>query len=110
MTLVKPACMSEHWSPTQGELAYLNVGTGIDLSIRELANQWHSPLVLVERSIGIQLNLTAPKKQLDVSVLQAWVGSEYPGGGANEHSCLVPTAAQPRPGAALDQPFFVLIS
>ena len=27
----------EHWSPAQGELNYLNVGTGVDLSIRELA-------------------------------------------------------------------------
>ena len=27
----------EHWSPKPGELTYLNVGTGIDLSIRKLA-------------------------------------------------------------------------
>ncbi len=27
----------EHWSLPPGELTYLNVGTGVDLSIRELA-------------------------------------------------------------------------
>lgn len=60
----------EHWSPAPGELPYLNVGTGLDLSIRELADavatatgyegaiQWDS-----SKPDG------TPKKQLDVSRL-----------------------------------------
>ena len=60
----------EHWSPSPSELTYLNVGTGVDLSIRELAEavadatgfsgtiQWDS-----SKPDG------TPKKQLDVSRL-----------------------------------------
>ena len=60
----------EHWSPTQGELAYLNVGTGIDLSIRELAE---SVALATGFSGTIHWDTTkpdgTPKKQLDVSRL-----------------------------------------
>ena len=31
----------EHWSPTVSEPTYVNVGIGIDLSIRELAEATH---------------------------------------------------------------------
>jgi GDP-L-fucose synthase len=60
----------EHWSPAPGELTHLNVSTGVDLSIRELAesvayatgftstNAFHT-----SRPDG------TPKKQLDVSRL-----------------------------------------
>ena len=34
-TSATPVCL--HWSPAPGELTCLNVGTGVDLSIRELA-------------------------------------------------------------------------
>ena len=58
----------EHWSPEPGELTHLNVGTGVDLSIRELAEA-------VARATGytglIQWDKSkpdgTPKKQLDVS-------------------------------------------
>lgn len=57
----------EHWSPMPSELTYLNVGTGVDLSIRELATA-------VADSTGyeglIEWDTTkpdgTPKKQLDV--------------------------------------------
>ena len=60
----------EHWSPTPGDLTYLNVGTGVDLSIRELAEA-------VATATGYQGAIEwdsskpdgTPKKQLDVSRL-----------------------------------------
>jgi GDP-L-fucose synthase len=60
----------EQWSPTAGELTYLNVGTGVDLSIRELAEA-------VATATGYQGTILwdpskpdgTPKKQLDVSRL-----------------------------------------
>ncbi len=60
----------EHWNPSPGELTYLNVGTGVDLSIRELA-------VEVSNAIGYEGTIEwdstkpdgTPKKQLDVSRL-----------------------------------------
>jgi GDP-L-fucose synthase len=62
----------EHWSPAPGELTYLNVGTGVDLSIRELAEA-------VATATGYQGAIHwdsskpdgTPKKQLDVSRLAA---------------------------------------
>lgn len=60
----------EHWYPGFGELGYLNVGTGVDLCIRDLAEA-------VSKATGfsgsIQWDTTkpdgTPKKQLDVSRL-----------------------------------------
>ena len=60
------------WSPAPGELTYLNVGTGLDLSIRELAEA-------VATATGYQGAIEwdsskpdgTPKKQLDVSRLAA---------------------------------------
>jgi GDP-L-fucose synthase len=60
----------EHFSPAPGELSYLNVGTGVDLSIRELAEA-------VAIATGYQGTIDwdptkpdgTPKKQLDVSRL-----------------------------------------
>jgi GDP-L-fucose synthase len=60
----------DNWSPMTGELSYLNVGTGVDLSIRELAEA-------VASATGfkgtIKWDITkpdgTPKKQLDVSRL-----------------------------------------
>lgn len=57
----------EHWSPAPGELTYLNVGTGVDLSIRELAEA-------VAEATGFTGKIDwdsskpdgTPKKQLDV--------------------------------------------
>ena len=57
----------EHWSPAPGELTYLNVGTGVDLSIRELAEA-------VAEATGFTGTIDwdsskpdgTPKKQLDV--------------------------------------------
>ena len=62
----------EHWSPAPGELTYWNVGTGLDLSIRELAEA-------VAAATGYQGAIEwdsskpdgTPKKQLDVSRLAA---------------------------------------
>jgi GDP-L-fucose synthase len=62
----------ERWSPAPGELPYLNVGTGTDLSIRELAEA-------VATATGYQGAIHwdsskpdgTPKKQLDVSRLAA---------------------------------------
>ena len=62
----------EHWNPTPGELSYLNVGTGVDLSIRELAEA-------VAKATGYQGEILwdtskpdgTPKKQLNVSRLSA---------------------------------------
>ena len=62
----------EHWSPAPGELTYLNVGTGVDLSIRELAEA-------VATATGYQGTIEwdgskpdgTPKKQLDISRLAA---------------------------------------
>ncbi len=60
----------EHWSPAAGELTYLNVGTGVDLSICELAQA-------VANATGYKGAIEwdsskpdgTPKKQLDVSRL-----------------------------------------
>ncbi|QNJ04958.1 GDP-L-fucose synthase [Synechococcus sp. MEDNS5] len=64
------ACMFalENWSPSQEEQAYLNVGTGVDLCIRELAQ-------LVSNLTGYSGEILwdttkpdgTPKKQLDIS-------------------------------------------
>ena len=62
----------EHWSPAPGELIYLNVSSGKDLSIRELAEE-------VAAATGFQGAIEwdsnqpdgTPKKQLDVSRLAA---------------------------------------
>ena len=60
----------EHWSPAAGDPNYLNVGTGVDLSIRELAES-------VASATGYKGEIHwdtskpdgTPKKQLDVSRL-----------------------------------------
>jgi GDP-L-fucose synthase len=60
----------EHWQPGPDELQFLNVGTGVDLSIRQLAEQ-------VADATGFRGEITwdtskpdgTPKKQLDVSRL-----------------------------------------
>ena len=62
----------QHWQPGPEELQYLNVGTGMDLTIRELAEQ-------VAVATGYQGEILwdsskpdgTPKKQLDVSRLAA---------------------------------------
>ncbi len=62
----------EHWSPEPGEPTFLNVGTGVDLSIRELAEA-------IACAFGYQGTILwdaskpdgTPKKQLDVSRLAA---------------------------------------
>jgi GDP-L-fucose synthase len=62
----------QHWKPGPEELQYLNVGTGVDLTIRELAEQ-------VAVATGYQGEILwdaskpdgTPKKQLDVSRLAA---------------------------------------
>jgi len=62
----------EHWQPSSEELQFLNVGTGVDLSIRELAEA-------VAAATGYQGQILwdtskpdgTPKKQLDVSRLAA---------------------------------------
>jgi GDP-L-fucose synthase len=62
----------EHWQPGLDQLQFLNVGTGVDLSIRELAEA-------VAAATGFQGEICwdaskpdgTPKKQLDVSRLAA---------------------------------------
>ena len=62
----------QHWQPGPEEFQYLNVGTGVDLTIRELAEQ-------VAVATGYQGEILwdaskpdgTPKKQLDVSRLAA---------------------------------------
>ena len=60
----------ENWCPGSGELSYLNVGTGIDLCIRELAE---AVSIATGFSGSIHWDTTkpdgTPKKQLDVSRL-----------------------------------------
>jgi GDP-L-fucose synthase len=60
----------EYWTPAPGELTYLNVGTGIDLSIRELAEAVASATGF-RGTIHWDTNKPdgTPKKQLDVSRL-----------------------------------------
>ena len=62
----------EHWQPGVDELQFLNAGTGVDLSIRELAEA-------VAKATGFEGDIAwdnskpdgTPKKQLDVSRLAA---------------------------------------
>jgi len=62
----------EHWQPTADQLQHLNVGTGVDLTIRELAEA-------VAEATGFRGTIVwdaskpdgTPKKQLDVSRLAA---------------------------------------
>lgn len=62
----------EHWQPGPDELQHLNVGTGVDLTIRELAEQ-----VAVATGFMGEILWDAgkpdctPKKQLDLSRLAA---------------------------------------
>ena len=60
----------EKWSPASSELTYLNVGTGVDLSIRELAE---AVACVTGFSGAIHWDTSkpdgTPKKQLDVSRL-----------------------------------------
>ena len=62
----------ERWQPGSDELQYLNVGTGMDLSIKELA---HAVAEATGFTGGICWNTSkpdgTPKKQLDVTRLQA---------------------------------------
>ena len=62
----------EHWSPSQDNLNYLNVGTGVDLTIRELAE---AVAKVIDYKGEIYWDITkpdgTPKKQLDVSRLAA---------------------------------------
>ena len=62
----------ENWSPSKGELNFLNVGTGVDLSIRQLAD---SIAIAVGYEGFIDWDRSkpdgTPKKQLDVSQLSA---------------------------------------
>ena len=60
----------EHWSPKPGELTYLNVGTGIDLSIRKLAESVANATDCGGHIIWDSTKPDGtPKKQLDVSRL-----------------------------------------
>ena len=60
----------ENWCPSSDELQYLNVGTGVDLSIYDLAH-------LVAKTVGYEGDIQwdsgkpdgTPRKQLDVSKL-----------------------------------------
>jgi GDP-L-fucose synthase len=62
----------ENWFPSPGELQYLNVGTGVDLSIKELAD-------LVAKTVGYEGDIQwdsskpdgTPRKQLDLSKIGA---------------------------------------
>ena len=62
----------EHWQPGPGELQHLNVGTGVDLTIRALAEA-----VAAATGFGGEIRWDAtkpdgtPKKQLDVGRLAA---------------------------------------
>ncbi|QNJ30589.1 GDP-L-fucose synthase [Synechococcus sp. PROS-9-1] len=60
----------ERWNPAPGELTYLNVGTGLDLSIRELAD---AVAIATGYRGAIDWDISmpdgTPKKQLDVSRL-----------------------------------------
>ncbi|CAE06938.1 GDP-L-fucose synthase family protein [Parasynechococcus marenigrum] len=62
----------EQWSPAPSELSYLNVGTGVDLSIRELAE---AVAIATHYQGEICWDITkpdgTPKKQLDVNRLKA---------------------------------------
>jgi GDP-L-fucose synthase len=62
----------EHWQPGPEDLQYLNVGTGIDLTIRDLA-QAVADVTGYHGEIRWDLSKPdgTPKKQLDVSRLQA---------------------------------------
>lgn len=60
----------EHWSPSSDEPTYLNVGTGVDMSIRELAESVASATGFCGRIIWDHSKPDGtPKKQLDVSRL-----------------------------------------
>ena len=66
----------EHWAPSPSEMPYLNVGTGVDLSIRDLAEA-------VAEATGFDGTINwdiskpdgTPKKQLDVTRLKTlgWI-------------------------------------
>ena len=60
----------ERWSPAPGELTYMNVGTGVDLSIRALAEAV-AAATGYKGTIDWDTNKPdgTPKKQLDVSRL-----------------------------------------
>ena len=56
----------EHWSPASGEF-YLNVGTGVDLKIRDLAEMIASMLGFTGSILWSDCELNGtPKKQLNV--------------------------------------------
>lgn len=58
----------KHWSPALAELTYLNVGTGVDLSIRELANMVAMVMDFRAKILWHASKLDgAPKNELAVS-------------------------------------------
>ena len=62
----------EHWDPTPVELTYMNVGTGMDLSIRDLADEVAIATGYLGEIIWDSNKPDGtPKKQLDVSRLAA---------------------------------------
>jgi GDP-L-fucose synthase len=54
----------EHWSPAPGELSYLNVGTCVDLNIRELAEAVATATGSPGRSNGSAASLTGPRRNI----------------------------------------------
>ncbi len=57
----------EHWSPAPGEFTYLNVGTGVDLKIRDLADMIASMIGFTGSTLWSDCELDGtPKKQLNV--------------------------------------------
>ena len=62
----------EHWQPGPEDLQFLNVGTGVDLAISELAEEVASATGFTGDIIwDFSMPDGTPKKQLDVSRLQA---------------------------------------
>ena len=61
-------------------LAFPNVGTGVDCTIKQLPNKWLRQQALLAKSNGTPVSLMAPKKQLDVSRLKALGWGANPSG------------------------------
>ena len=68
-TILLEACVFalERWSPASGELTFLNVGTGEDLKIRDLADMVASMIGFSGSILWSDCELDGtPKKQLNI--------------------------------------------
>jgi len=94
----------EHWQPGPEDQQFLNVGTGVDLTIRELVEAVAAATGFPGRDpLKYQQTRWHPEETFgcEPSGSPGLAGADPAGGGIEEHSAQVSRAAQPATSAAL---------